>query len=341
MQAKTIPSTDDGIRKAAILLSSLDRVSADAMLDALAPEQSQRVRQAAMELGPIDPKEQRRVIDEFRGVGPKVPPPQKQPPGIELGGRLAERLSRRQQPCTAGTTPREIGVSRRPFEFLEEAETERLARILEEERPQTIALVLSHLPQKRAGSMLARLPGPLQADVIRRLVDLEETDLEILAEVEQALQSRLSEPAPPQRRRVAGLEAVHGILEASEGPLGMQILDNLGAHDRFLAERLAPPPVRFDDLARWDDATLAVVFRAATAELMITALIGAAPELIDRILSRLPPSQADTLCRKLHHPGPIRLKDVETARQRIADVARRLAIEGRIQIPHELPATVS
>ncbi len=329
----------DGIRKAAILVASLDRATVDAMLETLDPKQARQIRQAAMELDEIDAKEQRKVIDEFLRVGPMVPG--KHPPGVELGGRLARRLSMRQQGFSPGESSSAYPADARPFHFLHEAEGDRLARVLAGERPQTIALVLSHLPPERAGGVLARLPGALQADVIHRLIDLEETDPEILREVEQVLESRLSQQVHMQRRRVAGLKAVTGILEASEGAVGVQILDNLATHDQSLAERLAPRRVRFADLAQWDDDALAVLLRAAPPELMVTALVGATPELIDRILSRLPAPEAETFRRTLNHPGPIRLQDMETARQQIAEMAWHLAVEGRLRIPRQQPTTVS
>ena len=158
---------------------------------------------------------------------------------------------------------------------LREAEDEKLARLLAGERPQTIALVLSHLSARQAGGVLARLQPNLQTEVVRRLVDLEETDPAILQEVEQALESRLSQQVPMQRRRVAGLQAMGGILQASESDVRLQILDNLAAHDRALAERLGPPPMEFDDLADLDDATLAEVFRAAEPQWIMPALLGA------------------------------------------------------------------
>jgi len=319
---------DSGIRKAAILVASLDRSSADGLLDTLDPKQAQRVRQAVMELGPLDPREQRRVIDEFVRVQPLVP--KKSLAGLDLGGGFARPPDPPHRRRLSEPTVRP------PFRLLGEAEAEKLAQVLAGERPQIIALVLSHLPAQRAGSVLGRLPPPLQVEVIRRLVELEETDPEILREVERVLESRLSQQVRMQRRRVAGLEAVTGILKASDGPLAARILDNLAAHDRSLAARLMPEVAArcdFDDLMQLDDDDVAEVFEAAGPELAITALIGAAPRLIDRVLCRLSVSEAETVRRKLNHPGPIRLSDVESARQQVTELARRLALEGRFQWP--------
>ena len=176
--------------------------------------------------------------------------------------------------------------------------------------------------------MLAGLPEDLQVDVIHRLVDLEETDPEILREVEEALRSRLSEQVEMQRRRVTGLQAVAGILQATNGRVGMQILDNLASRDRALAEKLQAPSgwrqLTFDDLANLDDDLLAGVFQEAGPELMLPALFGEAPELVGRVLAHVPQTEARAIRRKLDHPGPIRLRDVEEARRQVARIASRL-----------------
>jgi len=323
-----------GIRKAAIFVAALDGPAADRVLDRMDPAQAQQVRQMTMELlDRIDPEEQRQVVDEFLRVRPIVP--RKQPPGIELDGRLARKLLDRSGGFSSDEPgpPRDPGSP--PFRFLHDAEAERLATLLAGERPQTIALVLSHLPSRQAGSLLVRLSPALQVDVVRRLVDLEETAPEILQEVERALESRFSEQMDMQRRRVAGLSAVAGILDASDRPVGAQILSNLASHDRRLAERLSPRRLAFADLTRLDDVTLSAIFEAAKPELAVLALVGAPPELIDRVLSRFPAAQADSIRNQLNHLGPIRLSDVEEARRRIAELAQRLAAEGRIDLPRK------
>ena len=335
--------SDQGIRKAAILAASLDRATADALLEQLAPDEARRVRQAMVDLDRIDPREQRRVIEEFFRCGP--PLPEKHARAVELEDRLAQNTPMSdEQPgdcpdsrkVKTGLPPAESlrTDKARPFRFLREAEGDKLARVLRGERPQTIALVLSHLPAEQAGGVLGRLQADLQVEVIQRLVELEEADPEILCEVEQALESRLSQQVRMQRRRVAGLKAVTGILEASCDQVAEQILGNLAAHDQPLAEKLRRPAFRFDDLARLDDAALLAVFRAAEPEVAMTALVGAPPELIDRILRQFAVPEAETVRHKLDHPGPLRLSDVETARQQIADLARRLAGQRKIELPN-------
>ena len=319
----------EGLRKAATLVASLDTAAADAVLDQLTPEQARQVREIVMEMDDIDQAEQRRVIDEFFQTGPKAAATASA--GVELDGRLAWLTSRDGplEPDDTGDSAAPAGCGGAPpFRFLQETETEKLVRVLGSERPQTIALVLSHLSPERAAAVLAGLPASLQVDVIHRLVDLEETAPEILREVEEALRSRLSQQVEMQRRRVTGLQAVASILQASDGRVGMQILDNLAHRDRALAEKLGPRQLTFNDMADLDERMLAEVFREAGPELMLPALLGAAPQLVSRALARVPQADARAIRRKLDHPGPILLGDVEEARRQVARIASRLNYRG-------------
>jgi len=277
-------STNDGIRKAAILAGSLDTAATDKLLDQMSPDQARLVRQAMIELDEIDPAEQQRVIDEFLQVGPT---PVKQDVGLELDDRLAGQLSLR--PDARPNEP--------PFCFLHGTDDGKLADVLKSERPQAVALVLSHLPPEQAGKVLGRLPATMQTEVVRRLVELEETDPRILEDVEQVLRSRFrfSSRTTGGRRRSVGLPAMAGILKASSRETGFSILDNVAAHDRELAERIGPRSVDFQELSAMGSSDWAVVVDAADREELTLALIGTPPNLIERILRDVPPagSRAD------------------------------------------------
>ena len=327
-----------GIRKAAVLVSSLDRKTAEVLLARMDPQQAERVRQAASQIEAIDDRERDEVLAEFRRLGPLLP--EKQPAGIELEGGLARRLARsapgpaaHSAPDAAPEEPQEAHPSDPPFRFLREAEVDKLVKILAAERSQVTALVLSHLPPQGAGNVLARLAPALQVDVIRRLVDLEETDPAILREVERGLQRRLSEQVRMQRRRVAGLAAVTAILRAAQPRVGAKILDSLAQHDRPLMERLTPDRLEFADLMELDDRTLATTIAAADPEIVLLALVGAPPEWLDRFLAHIPEAEVKAIRFRLDHFGPVRLSDVDEARRRLADLANRLALEGRIELP--------
>lgn len=324
-----MPMTSRGIRKAAILVSSLDQASADRLLDQMDPRQAQRVRHAVFELGEIDPVEQKRIIEEFFRLGPLLP--QKQPLGIELDAGLAKKLALDAYGSPSKPTDG-VGDEGQLFRSLQRVTDEKVAKILVTERPQTIALVLAHLSPEQASSILTRFPSALQVEVLRRLATLEETEPEILQEVENALEARLSEQLPMQRRRVVGLSAVAAILEASGQRVGTQLLDNLTLHDGSLAEKLGPERVEFEELVGVDDRGLETILGTAEPEVVELALVGAPPAFINRVLRFVPEEEAQRIRRHLDHPGPTRLSDVEEARLRLAEVARRLAFARQIDL---------
>ncbi|MEN6452205.1 MAG: FliG C-terminal domain-containing protein [Thermoguttaceae bacterium] len=306
-----------GVRKAAILVASLDPGAADALLARLTPEQAGLVRQALDDVQQPDADEQLRVIDEFCRIRPMIP--KDSLGGIDLSGLKPHTLFGGGDQASAVTA----AGSAAPFDFLRDASDGRLAQLLAEERPATIAVVLSHLPPEQGGEVLARLAPALQIEVVRRLSSLEEIDPETVRQIEQALESRLNEQSMASRRRAAGPESAARILAACDGGLRGQILDNLAVADRSLAEQLGRPTIAFDDLVQFDEATLRTVLAAAGPEMVQAALLGAEPKLLSRLLSSLPARDAKALRKKLAHPEPIRLSEVEDARQQIAALAAR------------------
>jgi flagellar motor switch protein FliG len=320
MTTTTLPLTDAGLRKAAILVASLDHTAADALLEQLGAEPARRVRQAVIALEEITEDERQQVIVEFFRLSPER----------QITQYSSETVDDR--PAEHNTTPGRAEPPKiRPFQRLREAEGEKLARVLGNERPQTIALVLSHLPARQAGEVLVRLTPGLQAEVVRRLVNLEETDPAVLREVEQALETRLSRQVQMQRRRVAGWAAVEGILKTADRDVGVRITENLAAQDRLFAERFSPPPLDFEDLESCDDAVLADAFGRADPAWIVPALLGAAPTLVDRVLRLFPFRRAAAIRRQLAEPGPMALSDVETARRKLAEAVRQVLMVYQLQ----------
>ncbi|HEV2969624.1 MAG TPA: FliG C-terminal domain-containing protein [Pirellulales bacterium] len=319
------------MRKAAILVASLDQRTADLLLDQMAAEQADRVRRAILHLGDVDPAEQDEIIDEFFRIGPLVP--DKHPPGIELDGELTRTLAipiERPRAMAIEEPIEEPVADKPPFRFLHETESDTLLPFLRRENPQTIALVAAHLPPERASELLAQLPSSVQVEVVRRLANLDDTDPHVLAEVERGLQAWLLEQSHHRRRRANGLAAVSAILDAAPRDARRQIMTNLSRVDRPLAGKLRPNHYCFTDLMRFDDESLIAVLRAADPELIVLALAGASAELVERVTRRLPAEQSRALNKALVHLGPTRLADVEDAQQALADLAADLESEGRI-----------
>lgn len=320
-------STDEGIRKAAVFIAALDCSAADALLDRLPDAQARRVRDAVVALRGVDSGEQRRVRDEFLRRHSMAPKPE--PGGIELDGNLAHLATGTRSGAPMRAVAGKCGGSP-PFAFLSDAAGGDLADALRSERPQTIALVLAHLPPRRASEVLARLEPAGQAEVIRRLASLEEADPDVVLEVEQAIQSRVARQWGIRPKRVVGMKAVEGILQMSDPRLSRTIAETLGTEAEDAAAPHPEPAIEFEELPTMDTSSLVTLFREAGRPLAAAALLGAPVAMVNRVLGGLPREESAWLRLQLDQPGPIRLRDVEEARQRITQLAMKLRHEGRI-----------
>jgi flagellar motor switch protein FliG len=243
-------STNDHLRRAAILIDSLDREAADALLDQMGPSHADRVRRALLSLGEVREEERREVIAQFMARGEQPPSRPAGPAivvddsGIEIEESLAARLAKGDsEPEQRSPAPtRQVT----PFRFLHETTGEMIAPFLRDENPQTIAVVLAHLPPEQAADVLARLDPAVQTDVVRRIAHLDETSSEVLRDVEQELGSRLSHRLHTLRRRSAGLTAVRQILSAADPSNRSGLLTHLATSDAALAQQLAEARSRPD-----------------------------------------------------------------------------------------------
>ncbi len=345
-----MPTSRHDIRKAAILVGHLDRQGAEALLDQLPRAMAVEVRQAIVDLGPVEPDELHAVLSEFHAsTAPEQPAPSgglPELPGIELEGMLAEQIS------TAPTATPEPAPLHAPqamacerFQFLHDADDDAIAKLIAGEHPQTIAVVAAHLDHQHACRVLLRLPQMLQADVLRRLANLDESDPESLLEVERELEAKLRQETHYHSRRQAGLSAVSEILKAAE-PEGRRILlSSLRRRDNLLAEKLtglapvtpepsAPAPrepVRFEELARWSDHDLATVLREAHPELVVLAMAEAGEMFAARAARLAPPATATALAQGFALLGPIRLSDISDAQHQIARLAQHLRNQGQTE----------
>jgi flagellar motor switch protein FliG len=335
------------LRKAAILIASLDRESAADMLAQMESSHAQAVREAVDDLGPIDPAEQQDVIEEFFRISPLMP--EKAPPGIELADSLMRRIEAADYEAESANDFPVEGIASRPFEGLRHIGCESLAELLRREQPQIAAVIVSHLPAERAAEVLAELPGQLQAEVARRLVDLEEMDTDVLREIESAIDDWLRRQHLHTKRARAGMAALRNIVEAADHHTQHNLLSTLSTRERRLVKQPAPKPpqappqpqaptpvrqtgYRFPDLMRFDDHALGITLHRADAEVLILALAAADPEWTSRIERLLPVEAARMLRYGLGHLGPIRLSDVEAAQQQLADLATRLEREGEFTL---------
>jgi flagellar motor switch protein FliG len=346
------------LRKAAVLVRSLDPESAAAVLSRLSPEEAKRVRLAIQSLGEIDPEERADVSAEFRRSGLAARENLRDAVELELASAPMTAL-----PAPASSVAARSSASGRPFEFLEQARVESLVPYLAREHVQTVAVVLSYLPPARAAQVLAALPEKQQAATLERLSVLGETDPSTLQVLERELADWVARQQASRTRPTQRIDTVNAILAAADQTARGQILANLVKHNQRLATQLSPPAppepppvatiaeqiaelraaaaelshaaesrepeppqpeipaIRFDDLVRFDAAALGVILKSVDSDLLVLALVGASDELVARITTPMPPKVAKAFRRRLHNCGPTRLRDVEAAQAEVARIA--------------------
>jgi flagellar motor switch protein FliG len=364
--------TNSNLRKAAVLLRSVDADTAAALLAQLSAAEAAAIREAIRTLGPIDAEEQADVLAEFRRVSPLASEPAAR--GVELS------LSAQPRPIAGGEQNHSrLGSTR--FEFLENAPLAAIAPYLAREHAQTVAVVVAHLAPARAADVLAELPAKLQADVIERLTVLGETDAESVTALERELAAWVAKRTSRRARRT---DAVASILSAANQNARDRILANLTMQNNNLAKQLAPlrrvamqtrrkpqdvnvradspsqamrparrqsasptlppatpcqplPRIDFDQLIHLDGRTLTSVLKSTNANILALALAGSSDELVDRICEQMPKRTARSFRRELRRLGPTRLSDVEAAQRAVAEVAARQLAERRQRLR---PATI-
>ena len=211
-----------------------------------------------------------------------------------------------------------------PFDFVRMADPVQLVGFIQDERPQTIALVLSHLHPSLAASIIARLDRDLQAEVALRIATMERTTPEAIDQVEQTLKKRLSSVLSQDYSSVGGVEFLVKVLTQVNRSTEKTIMQSLEETDPALAEEVRKQMFVFEDIIKLDDRSIQRVLREVDTKDMALALRGASEEVKSRIFKNMSTRAAQMLKEDMEVGGPVRLRTVEDAQQRIVTIIRRL-----------------
>jgi flagellar motor switch protein FliG len=221
----------------------------------------------------------------------------------------------------------------RPFEFIRSTDPGQLLTFIQGEHPQTIALILAFLQPEQAGTILTALPPEKQVDVTKRLALMEHTSPEVIHEVERVLEAKLSALAGQDSTQVGGVEALVEVLNQVDRATEKTILENLEEQEPELAEEIKRRLFTFEDIVQLDDKAVMRVLREIdlTRDLPM-ALKVASEEVKTKIFNNLSKRAVETLQEEMDYLGPVRLRDVEEAQQRIVNTIRKLEEVGEIII---------
>jgi len=325
-----MPTSDlPGVRKAAILLLTLTQDEAAEVMKRLPPEALEDVSREIASMGDIGVTQRREVFGEFYtsalanqyiGEG-----------GLEYAKTLLKKS------LTDADAERMIKqvtqqVQTTPFSFLQKAESENLLTFIQDEHPQTIALILAHIPPQKASEILVGLPGQKQIEVVKRIANMEQTNPEVIKEVERGLEHRLSDIVSQTFEKAGGVDTVAEMLNLADRSTEKGIMEGLEAEDPDLVESIRRLMFVFEDILLVNDKGIQAVLKEVDNEELALALKTASEELRQKIFKNMSERAAQLIGEDMQYMGPVRVSDVEQAQQKIVDIVRRLEDAGEIII---------
>ncbi|MGP1309895.1 MAG: flagellar motor switch protein FliG [Phycisphaerales bacterium] len=323
------PDQLDGVTKAAILLLSLDAQTAGEMLKSLPPDSIESVTRELASMGRVPAPLRDAVIEEFYQI--TIASQYAGEGGLEYAKvLLKESLDSK----TADKVLAQIQtqVQKTPFSFLQKAESENLLTFIQDEHPQTIALIVCHLPFHKASEIVVGLQSEKQIEVIKRIANMEQTNPEVIREVEKGLESRLANMLSQSTEKTGGVDAVAEILNLADRTTEKQIMEGLETEDPELVEQIRRLMFVFEDIRMVDDRGIQGVLKEVDNDELALALKTASEELKQKIFNNMSERAAQLIKEDMEYMGPVRISDVESAQQRIVDIVRRLEDSGEIVI---------
>lgn len=218
----------------------------------------------------------------------------------------------------------------RPFDFVRKADANQLLNFIQNEHPQTIALILSYLGANQSGQILSALPQEKQADVAQRIATMDRTSPEIIKEVEHVLERKLSSMVTQDYTSTGGVQTIVDILNSVDRGTEKFIMETLEIQDAELAEDIKKRMFVFEDIITLDSVSVQRFIREVENNELAVALKGSTEEVKDMIFANMSKRMAEMIKEDMEFMGPIRLRDVEEAQQKIVNIIRKLEEAGEI-----------
>jgi len=320
-------STTSGLRKAAVLLMSLPREDAAQLMSKLGPQQVEDVSIEIAKIGTVSNDDQTAVIHEFAEVNPAVVV---EGGGLELAKSLVERALGKNAAGTLDNVQQSIEAL--PFGFLKRVDSQNLLTFIIDEHPQTIALILSHLPASKGAEILSGLPSDRQLSVIRRVATMGQTNPEIIREVEAGLEHRMASVMSQSFENAGGVQSVAEILNVTDRATERGLLENLAQEDPDLVDEIRRLMFVFEDINKFGDKDIQTVLKNVESSQWALALKGASEELKEKVFGNMSQRASDLLREEMDYLGAVRLSTVEQTQQQIVDIVRRLEDAGELSV---------
>ncbi|WEA43415.1 flagellar motor switch protein FliG [Priestia aryabhattai] len=318
-----------GKQKAAILLISLGPDVSASIYKHLSEDEIEQLTLEISSVRKVEPSLKEAVLHEFEQI--TLAQNYLEKGGVSYAKQVLEKaLGSEQAMMIINRLTSSLQV--RPFDFARKADPMQLLNFIQHEHPQTIALILSYLEPIQAGQILSSLPQERQADIARRIATMGSTSPEVINEVEQILERKLSATVTQDYTQTGGLEAVVEVLNGVDRATEKIIIDTLEIQDPALAEEIKQRMFVFEDIVTLDNRSIQRVIRDAENDDLLLSLKVASEEVKSIIFKNMSSRMVETFKEEMEFMGPVRLKDVEEAQSRIVAAIRRLEDAGEIVI---------
>jgi flagellar motor switch protein FliG len=318
-----------GKQKAAVLLISLGPDVAASVYKHLSEEEIEKLSLEISGVKKVENSSKEEVVEEFHNIA--LAQDYISQGGIGYAKTVLEKaLGIEQASVILNRLTSSLQV--RPFDFARKADPSQILNFIQNEHPQTISLILSYLDPTQAGQILSELPQEMQADIARRIAVMDSTSPEIINEVEQVLERKLSSTVTQDYTQTGGIEAVVEVLNGVDRATERTILDALEIQDPELAEEIKKRMFIFEDIVTLDNRAIQRIIRDCENEDLMLSLKVSGDEVKEIVYSNMSTRMVESFKEEMEFMGPVRLKDVEEAQSRIVAIIRRLEDSGEIVV---------
>ena len=316
-----------GIQKAAILLVTLGPERSANVFKHLKDDEIEQLTLEIANTRSVTPTLKDEVLDEFYEVC--VAQQYIAEGGITYAKELLEKaLGTEHAMQVIGKLTASLQV--RPFEFLRKADASQMLNFIQDEHPQTIALILSYLSTGQASTIIGALPAEKQADVAKRIAQMDRTSPDVIKEVERVLERKLASLMNQDYTIAGGVDSIVEILNTVDRATEKNIMETLEIEEPELADEIRKKMFVFEDILLLDDRAIQRVLRDVDNNDLGIALKGANEEVQNAIFKNLSKRLSAMIKEDMEYMGPVRMKDVEEAQQKIVNIIRKLEDSGEI-----------
>ncbi|MCK8058755.1 MULTISPECIES: flagellar motor switch protein FliG [unclassified Fusibacter] len=318
-----------GKEKAAILLIALGPDKSATIFSHLQDEEIEELTLEIANMRKVSPTEKEEILEEFYQIC--LAQEFISEGGINYAKEVLEKAMGSQKALEI-INKLTASLQVRPFDFVRKADAAQLLNFVQNEHPQTLALILSYLSAAQAATILSALPQEKQADVAQRIAQMESTSPEVIKEVELVLERKLSSMVTQDYAATGGIQSIVDILNSVDRGTEKFIMETLEIQEADLAEEIRKRMFVFEDIINLDSVSIQRFLREVENSELAIALKGATDEVKDMIFGNMSKRMAEMLTEDMEFMGPVRIRDVEESQQKIVNIIRKLEEAGEIII---------